>query len=128
VLENLRHVCDYVRSVAETQASFTDAVAVIESALLYVKKTSAFSKAELEARNDGLPGLVLLIAKALGYPVTYYWEYSLDQVTWMSVPDTMTAKTRVSGLTSGHTYWFRFRALTPSGPRDYSQVVSLLVH
>ena len=33
----------------------------------------------------------------------------------------------IAGLTALQTYYFRFRALTRTGPRDYSQVVSLLV-
>jgi len=55
------------------------------------------------------------------------WEYSLDQSTWTPVPNSMQCRTKVSGLTSACVYYFRFRAPTRRGLRDYSQVVSLLV-
>ena len=40
----------------------------------------------------------------------------------------MKASTGIAGLTSVQTYYFRFRALTRTGPQDYSQVVSLVVY
>jgi hypothetical protein len=42
--------------------------------------------------------------------------------------ETMKAVTVISGLTPGQTYYFRFRALTRKGMRDWSQIVSLLVY
>jgi hypothetical protein len=39
----------------------------------------------------------------------------------------MRTVTVISGLTPGQTYYFRFRALTRKGMRDWSQVVSLIV-
>jgi hypothetical protein len=35
--------------------------------------------------------------------------------------------TVISGLTPGQTYYFRFRALTRLGMRDWSQVITLIV-
>jgi hypothetical protein len=84
--------------------------------------------AALEVRNNGTSGTVILRAKAVARPATYYWEHSLDQTTWTRAPETMKATTTIAGLQAAHTYAFRFRALTTGGPREYSQVVSLLVH
>ena len=48
--------------------------------------------------------------------------------TWTSLPQTLKAKTGVSGLTSGTTYYFRSQALTPKGGEgDWGQIVALLV-
>jgi hypothetical protein len=58
----------------------------------------------------------------------YYWEVSLDQSTWTRLPETMVARTEVVGLTSAQTYSFRFRAMTRARWKDYSPVVSLIVH
>ena len=58
---------------------------------------------------------------------TYFWEYSLNQTDWIAVRETMQSKTVISGLPSRTTVFFRFRALTSAGKRDYSQVVSLFV-
>jgi hypothetical protein len=57
-----------------------------------------------------------------------YWQYSLDQETWTSAPETMKARQVISGLTSAEKYSFRFRALTRTSEIGFSQVVSLLVH
>ena len=37
---------------------------------------------------------------------------SVDQLTWTDLPDTIQAKTKVSGLTPGQTYYFKQRAIT----------------
>ena len=92
-----------------------------------VRKTSKQSKSELSAKNAGVSGTVVLNAKRVAPVATYYWQYSLDQETWISVPATMKASTVLSGLTPRTTYHFRFRALTRDGETDFSQVVSLFV-
>jgi hypothetical protein len=71
---------------------------------------------------------VMLVAKAVAPTTIYYWEYSLDQSTWTPGPETVRARVEIQGLTSASLYYFRFRARTRTGWRDYSQVVSLLVH
>ena len=57
----------------------------------------------------------------------YAWQYSTDQKTWTSIAQTLKAKTGVSGLAAGTTYYFRVQALTKTGEANMSQVVSLLV-
>jgi len=128
VRDDLNHLRDYVQSIVETQANAATAAAVIENAFMAVKKPAQRNKPELRAKNTGLSGTVVINAKAVALQATYYWEYSLDQKTWTSVPETMKTTTVISGLTPAQTYSFRFRALTRTGPRDYSQTVSLLVH
>ena len=68
-----------------------------------------------------------LVAKPVAQRATYYWEHSLDQVTWTQVPETLNARTTVEGLPWAKMSYFRFRALTKAGKGEYSQVVSLLV-
>ncbi|HZF56206.1 MAG TPA: fibronectin type III domain-containing protein, partial [Polyangiaceae bacterium] len=70
----------------------------------------------------------MLAAKSVAPRAIYYWEHSLDQETWTSLPQTMLTRTEVSGLQAACIYSFRFRAFTRAGWQDYSQVVSLLVH
>jgi hypothetical protein len=43
------------------------------------------------------------------------------------MPSTMQAKTGLSGLTVGTTYYFRFQALTRTGTENWSQVVAFVV-
>jgi hypothetical protein len=127
VREDLCHLRDYVQSVVETNATPANAAAVIESAFMSVKKVTKRPVPELSAKNAGVSGKVLLAAKAVAPSATYYWEYSDDQSTWNTLPDTMQSRTSLTGLTPLRVYYFRFRALTRAGQRDYSQVVSLLV-
>jgi hypothetical protein len=52
---------------------------------------------------------------------------STDQKTWTSLPMTLQAKTGVSGLTAGTTYYFRVQPVTRTGAESWSQIVTLLV-
>lgn len=128
VIQDLRHLRDYVQSVAEAQATPAEAGAMIASAGMATRAVTKRSKPPLTARNTGTSGTVLLDAEAVAQTATYYWQYSLDQKTWTSAPETMKARTTIAGLTPAQVYYFRFRALTRNGATDYSQVVSLLVH
>ena len=101
---------------------------MIESAHMSVRKAPKRNIPEVSAKNGDVSGKVILAAKAVAQTATYFWEYSEDQSTWTPVPETMQARTEVSGLTSARVYYFRFRALTRAGRQDYSHTVSLVVH
>jgi hypothetical protein len=128
VYQNVRHIVDYVQGVADIQASPADAIAVILSAGLQVKRSSTRKKRELDAKYTGISGQVQLLALVIAGAGAYYWEFSLDMKSWSTAPETTASSTTVSGLTPGQLYYFRFRALTNKGKTDYSQVVSLIMH
>jgi hypothetical protein len=128
VKADLKQLCAYAQKVLPTLDSVEDARTAIESVFLSVKKTASVNKPPLAAKNTTVSGTVALVAKSVGPNSTYYWEYSVDGKTWLKAPDTLKAKTTISGLTPATTYSFRFHALTRKGPVDYSQVVTLLVH
>jgi hypothetical protein len=124
---DLHHLCDYVQSVVETSDPAT-ATALIESAFMSVRKVGKRALPDVSAKNGDVSGKVMLAAKSVAPRAIYYWEHSLDQETWTSLPQTMLTRTEVSGLQAACIYYFRFRAFTRAGWQDYSQVVSLLVH
>jgi hypothetical protein len=128
VKEDLGQLRAYVQSVVVTKATPANAAAMVESACMHMRKTSTRKVPDISAQNGDVSGRVILAAKSHGPSVLYSWEYSQDQATWTPVPDTMKARTVVSGLTSASTYFFRFRTFTRAGQQGYSQVVSLLVH
>ena len=128
VYRHIGRIVDYVQTVADTQPSAADAVTVILGAGLDVRKRAGHKKAVLAARYTGLTGEVLLAALAIAGAGAYYWEYSLDQLVWVAVPETRQPQTKLTGLTPGRKYYFRFHALTPKGKTDPVEPVSLVVH
>jgi hypothetical protein len=127
VVDDLRLIQGYAQSVAIMQTSAEDAIAVILSAGLVVKKIGKRAKRAFAAKNSGIPGTVLVVAEALRSQATFYFQYSLDQKTWMSAPDSMKASVTITGLTTMQLYYFRYRTLTRAGLSDFSQVVVLAV-
>jgi hypothetical protein len=128
VREDLGHIKDGVLGLAEQQVGAPARTALITKAGLSVRKTTKRDKPELAAKNTDVSGNVLLDAKAVAPSAVYFFEYSVNQKDWTALPEIMQHKTTIKGLTAGQTYYFRFRATTRKGRRDYSQVVSLLVH
>jgi len=118
----------YVQSVVATTASPVDAAAMVKSAFMSIRKPTTRNVPEISAKNADGSGKVILAAKSLGPSVLYSWEHSLDQSSWTPIPDTMKARTEVSGLTPHSKHYFRFSPFTRAGRQGYSQVVSLFVH
>jgi hypothetical protein len=95
---------------------------------LSIQKETLVLKAPLTAKYGPSTGQVELSAKAVAKTAMYYFEYSLDGITWVAVEEVLQTRTQVTGLEAARTYSFRFRAKTRKGMTDYSQVVTLLVH
>ena len=57
----------------------------------------------------------------------YFWQFGQDGVLWTDAPQTLQARTSLSGLTGEQTYWFRVRVMTKGGEGDFGEPVSLLV-
>ncbi len=73
-------------------------------------------------------GIVRIDVLALAAVVAYFYEYSVDQTTWL--PGIQTGRTdgTIAGLKPGMLYYFRFRCLkTDDTYTDNSNVVHLLV-
>jgi hypothetical protein len=126
VVDALDHLRDQGQGVAQKQAPDTGK-ATIESMGFRTKTVTLPTKPAFAAKYGSLSGSVLLAVIAVARDATYFWEYSTDQKTWTDCPSTMKAMTTVSGLTVATVYYFRFRAQTRKGMRDWSQPVSLLV-
>jgi len=123
---NLETLKAYVQEVADA-ANPTNAASIVESAGMTVRKITLHDKPALGVKQGSVSGTVNLAAKAPAHRASYAWQYSTDQKTWTSAPQTLQAKTGVSGLTAGTTYYFRVQVLTMTGEGDWSQIVSLLV-
>jgi hypothetical protein len=127
IVENdFKSLLGYVQGVANAGTP-TNAPALIEGAGFTVRKVASRDKPAFTAKAGSVSGSVKLAAKAGGHRAAYDWQYSTDQKTWTSLPETLQAKTAASGLTSGTVYFFRVQILLPTGEQNWSQVVSLLV-
>jgi hypothetical protein len=115
----------YVQSIADGNPS--DAAAIIESAGMKVRTVTLHDKPELSVKLGDVSGSVLLVAKAAADRAAYDWQYSTDQKTWTAAPQTLKAKTSISGLTAGTIYYFRVQSLIKTGEQNWSQVVYVLV-
>jgi hypothetical protein len=123
-LESLRI---YVQGVVDT-SNPANGESIIGSAGMSIRKVTLHDKPALAVKQGLVSGTVTLAAKAAAKKAAYNWQYSIDQKTWTSLPQTLKAKTGVSGLTSGTIYYFRGQALTPKGGEgDWGQIVFLLV-
>jgi hypothetical protein len=127
VRADLEALKTYVQSVVEA-SNPANAESIIGSAGLAIRKVTLHDKPALGIKQGSVSGTVALSSKAAARKAAYNWQYSTDQKTWTSLPQTLKARTGVSGLTAGTTYYFRSQALTPKGGEgDWGQVVSLLV-
>jgi hypothetical protein len=127
VRADLASLRGYVQGVVDS-SSPANGEAIIGSAGMAVRQVTLHDKADLAVKQGSVSGTVTLAAKAAAKKAAYNWQYSTDQKTWTSLPQTLKAKTGVSGLTSGTTYYFRSQALTPKGGEgDWGQIVALLV-
>ena len=116
----------YVEGVADDDPEH--AVAIIESAGMHVKRSTARSKAAFDVRQGRVSGSVRLAARSAGDRAAYLWEWRPDGgSTWHRLPQTIQARTVVSGLPPASTCWFRYRAVTRSGETDWSEPRSFVV-
>ncbi len=122
----LKQLRQYVQGVVESQLA--DALAIATSAGLTLARRTVRIKPNLAVKQGANAGMVTLVAKAVAGATTYYWQFSLDQKVWTSVPETTKATTEIEGLTVGQLYSFRFGTLAVKQVKsDFSPFVSFLV-
>ena len=121
-LESL-HV--HVQGVARLDA--TNGPAIVASAGMSLKDARGPSPADFAVKQGRISGSVVLVVRAITRKASYDWQYSTDEETWTSAETTFQAKTTLVGLAAGTRYFFRFRARTREGLRDWSRVISLIV-
>jgi hypothetical protein len=122
----LQRLEEYVQSVADGNPAY--APSIIMSAGLDVRKSPVVAPRVFGAKKGRLPGDVIVFTKSLGARTAYVWQYSVDGgVTWVTLPITVEASTRISGLTPLTTVLLRYRTATKDGESGWSKVISLLV-
>jgi hypothetical protein len=103
------------------------AATLVVSAHMKVRSFGMRTKAAFAVTDGPGTGQVHVIARAILRALLYFWEFSLDQRSWVVASDTPAANAVITGLTVGQTYSFRFRARTRAGMTDYSPALSFVV-
>ncbi len=105
--------------------------AILAEILMYESKVGLRApKPELQAKQPKgtLSGVVLLVALAVPSAVLYYWEYSVDGVSWTAAGQCAQAHFTIAGLTAGKVYSFRFHTFQRAGTlTGLSQVITYMV-
>jgi hypothetical protein len=124
VIEDLHQLHAYVQQLAN--ASPSEAANIAADASMSVRKSTTRHKSDL-ATSQKVSGIVNVTAKAAVGARAYEWEYSTDGgKTWIGVPPTTQAKVAIPNLQPGTTATFRHRAVTKSGPTDWSVVTAVV--
>jgi hypothetical protein len=115
-----------IQQVAD--ANPEQAETIIKSTTLSVKKTTLRQKQALAAKYGATSGTVHVTAPVGGARASYDWQYSIDGgKTWVDAPNTLQAKTTITGLPVATVVEFRVRVTTKTGMGDWSLPTSLLV-
>ncbi len=126
VLSDLGQIRAYVQKVVDADPA--NAATIAQNAGLSLRKSSARSKTDLSAKpNKKVSGSVDVVVKVGGVKASHEWQYSTDGKSWTNASPTMQAKTTIPGFTPGTTVFFRHRAVTKTGPDNWSQAVSMIV-
>jgi hypothetical protein len=126
VVDALTGLAAGVQAIVNQQPN--DAAAIIASAAMFEKGSSARAKPGLAASMGPVPGQVLVRAKAVKR-AAYEWQMSTDDgVTWVAVALTTVANTSVTGLARGTTCLFRVRTTRGSVTTGWSQILGFFVH
>jgi len=122
---HMRLLKAFVQSLADADVARSQVL--IEGSGMSVARKAVRTKPDFEARAGHTPATVDLACRAVkARRVTYFWQMSKNQVDWADLPETLRAKASVSGLTTGTTYFFRFRTLTHAGLSAWSAVVTIV--
>jgi hypothetical protein len=116
----------YVRTLAGA-LPVAEALELIAASGFSAKKATTYVKPPFAAEAGATPGSAHLIARAEKRRATYYWQYSKDGITWISLEETNEANQWVYDLEPRTYYWFRYRVRTKAGLGDWSDPFRLLI-
>jgi len=108
VVADLHQLKAYVQQIASATPAHADVIA--QAAAMTLRKPGAQAKSDLAVKQK-----------------SHEWQYSLDGKTWTNATPSLQGKTTITGLQTGVMTYFRQRAITKTGPGDWSQAISALV-
>ena len=123
VKADLRSLRNDVQEIADADPE--NAQTIIISAGMSVKKSTTHGKQQNTVEDGIDEGCVELTGEGAG---AHEWRMSANGIDWDPLPATLTAKTTVSGLTSGSVYSFQNRRMLPNNQRsEWSQSIKIRI-
>jgi hypothetical protein len=127
--KSLRAFVRGVQGLCDAAPDLDHAKAIAAAASLDAKIVSVPSKPDLRGKDLG-GGAVHLYARKPVKGGHFYWEWQMSTdggKTWLSLPGTTSANTRVLGLTPLTIVQFRHRSTSKNVVSDWGQVIAVTV-
>jgi hypothetical protein len=115
----------YVQRCADLDPENAESLAHLAG--MTVRIVTLRSLPDLRLVQGDTSGVIIAIARA-AKGLTHFWRYSLDGSTWIELPGTQQARTKITGLTAGTTIHVSHRILGRKGFTDWCSPVSIVVH
>jgi hypothetical protein len=119
---------NYVEGIAQADPANASPIAL--SAGMDVRKPrTAAPKNDVNAKTTTVSGTIVVSARVgTKQKQSHEWQYSTDGgKTWTAATSTTQAKTTITGLTPGVTVLVRHRAITRTGPTNWTDPASVVV-
>lgn len=104
-----------------------DAITIVESAKLRVKKVHIHQIQKFEASNGIDSGVIDLIAQGGGTYTCHDWWYSSDGVVFVRMQPTVAAKTQMRGLKPLTLAYFMHELIGKKGGEGISEIIKIQV-
>ena len=124
LLRDLHLMAAYVQQVAD--GSPAQAQNIIEISGLSVKKPATHHRADLTLEYVS-GGAVRATARAVKGAGAYEWQFAPASGTWEWAPPSTSSRTTIMNLPRNTILSFRYRAVTKTGPTDWSLTASVAV-
>ena len=126
VRSDLRQIVGYLQGLVDLDPA--NAATIAKNAGLYLKRRPPPLTGDLVAKTGPTSGSVVARARRGPGREVHEWQWSADGGhTWTAMPTTCQAKATLHGLQPGTMVWVRHRAITTTGPADWSAAPPVMV-
>jgi hypothetical protein len=126
VVADLHALRAYVQGLCDADPA--NAASIAQAAKMSTRPPPKHTKNDLNVKAGPTSGTLAITARLTVARASHEWEYSTDGgKTYLAAAPTLQAKTTITGLVPGTAVLVRHRAITKTGPADWSAAVSAIV-